>query len=75
LTGELLPYKKSSSSSLQIAATLDELEAPIPMDVTPNSTLQLPARPFIKASRKKKKVSPFVSLFVFVEQDFIDTTN
>jgi hypothetical protein len=39
LVGDLLPYKKSSGISLQIATTPDELESPIPMDATPISTL------------------------------------
>ena len=75
MTGELLPYKKSSSSFLQLATNPDESEASISMDATPSSTQQNPARLFIKATRKKRQVSPSVSISVSVEQDFIDNTN
>jgi hypothetical protein len=55
-TGDLLPYKKRSDSLLQKAPDPDELEAPLPMDATPHSTLQLPARAFFKAAKNKKQV-------------------
>jgi hypothetical protein len=62
LSGELLPFKKHSSSSSLPAANPDELEASIPMDATPSSPQQIAARPLIKVSRKKKQVSPSVSI-------------
>jgi hypothetical protein len=55
-SGDLLPYKKSSDSLLQKAPDPVELEAPLPMDATPHSTLQLPPRPFFKAVKHKKQV-------------------
>jgi hypothetical protein len=54
ITGDLLPYKKSSASLLQKAPDPDELEAPFPMDATPNTILQLPARSFFKDAKNKK---------------------
>ena len=74
LSSELLPYKKHSSSSLLPIANLAELEASILMDATPSSTQQLIARPFIKASRKKKQVSPSVTIPIADEHVSIDTT-
>jgi hypothetical protein len=56
LSGDLLPHKKISSSSLLNAPDPAELESPIPMDATPQLNLQLPARTFFTASKKKKQV-------------------
>ena len=75
LLGELLPYKRDSSSSQQPAADLAELEAPIPMDATPSSSQKQAARHFMKASRKKNQVSPSVSTSDFADTDCNDATN
>ena len=56
LTGDLLPYKRISASSNLQSSKPDELKNPIPMDATPIHNLQLPARSFFKASKKKKQV-------------------
>jgi hypothetical protein len=61
LSGDLLPFKKISASSLLIAPDPAELESPIPMDATPQLNLQLPARSFFTASKKKKQVLSSVS--------------
>jgi hypothetical protein len=39
------------------------MENPIPMDITPNPPLKLPARSYFKASRNKKKDSAPASNF------------
>jgi hypothetical protein len=39
LSGDLLPYKKISASSMMIAPNPAELESPIPMDATPQHSL------------------------------------
>jgi hypothetical protein len=44
-----------------IAPDPAELESPIPMDATPQINLQLPARSFFTASKKKKQVLSSVS--------------
>ena len=64
LTGDLLPYKKSFASSIQKSSNLDELETPIPMDATPDHILQLPAKSFFKASKKKKQIIHYATLLV-----------
>jgi hypothetical protein len=74
LSGELLPFKKHSSSSSLPAANPDELEASIPMDATPSSPQQIAARPLIKVSRKKKQVSPAVFTSATDEHATLDTT-
>ena len=56
LSGDLLPYKKNSASSMMKAPDPAELESPIPMDATTQLSLQLPAKSFFKASKKKKQV-------------------
>ena len=56
LLGELLPYKKISASSKLEVSDLAELKSLIPMDATPLHSLQLPARSFFKALKKKKQV-------------------
>jgi hypothetical protein len=44
------------------------------MDATPSSSQQISARPFIKVSRKKKQVSPSVSISAIDEHVTVDTT-
>jgi hypothetical protein len=57
LSGALLPLKRGTSFSPQTALSPDEMENPIPIDITPNPPLKLPARSYFKASRNRKKAS------------------
>jgi hypothetical protein len=56
LSSDLLPYKKTYVSSNLKASDPAKLESPIPMDANPMHSLQLLARSFCKASKKKKQV-------------------
>jgi hypothetical protein len=75
LSGVLLPHKRGIGFSPLIAPTPDEMENPIPMDITPKPSLQLPARSYFKASRKRKKTlasASIVTSAVLVNEDSIN---
>ena len=74
LTSDLFPYKKIYANFNLKVSKPDELENPILMDATPMHSLQLPAKSFFKASKKKKKVIVFDTKPVTVLSDNIENS-
>jgi hypothetical protein len=63
-SGELLPHKKGPGHFSLSALSPDEKEIPIPMDSTPEHTMQPPPRSFFKTSRKEKRPKTITPLLM-----------